>query len=158
MTKTEKRFIKASLHVIKLLLIAIAIEVALPFAGGIWYSNCGERYVEQVWLDRAIFHLKILRRRCTDPELISVLDYTINRYHHVGGFDVMVAPCFSPGRDYKIIGLNQPYCPGVTIDPEVMFYPIHEGALVLVHEALHDYFPYWGHSHVTPIMKRIEAL
>ena len=24
------------------------------------------------------------------------------------------------------------------------------GALVVLHEAMHDYFPYYGHAHVTP--------
>jgi hypothetical protein len=40
----------------------------------------------------------------------------------------------------------------------VLFYPVHEGAMVLVHEATHDYWPCWGHSYVTPTMKRMEVL
>lgn len=158
MASPKGRFLRAVVRVIKLLLLALSIEIALPFVGGVWYSNCGERYIEQRWLDSVILHLQGLRSRCNDPELQGILDYTINRYNKIGGFDVMVAPCFSPSHEYKFIGLNQPFCPGITIDTEVLFYPIHEGAMIVVHEALHDYWPCWGHSYVTPTMKRIEAL
>jgi hypothetical protein len=158
MTAGELRFLHAALRVIKLLFLAISIEIAIPFVGGVWYSNCGERPVEQQWLDAAIRHLVVLRDRCTDPELKGVIDYTIKRYNKIGGFDVMVAPCFSPSREHKFIGLNQSFCPGITIDTEVLFEPIHYGATILVHEALHDYWPCWGHAHVTPIMKKFEAL
>jgi hypothetical protein len=37
-------------------------------------------------------------------------------------------------------------------------FPIHDGAMVLVHEALHDYWPCFGHAHVDPMMERIEKL
>jgi hypothetical protein len=128
-----------------------------PFVDGLRYSCCGQRIDEQQWLDNAIKDLKLTEVCCNDPELKAVLSYTIKRYNKIGGWDVAIMPCPSTSS-IECAGLNNPFCPGVTIDPSVMSLPIHQGALVLVHESLHDYFPYFGHSHVTPIMNRLEAL
>ncbi len=145
------------MEVLRTVSFALIIAIVIPFASGVWYNSCGDRIVEQVWLDRIINHLKTIQRNCIDPELWEILDYTIHRYNKISGFDVMICPCFC-GDGHKYVGLNAPACPGVTIDPEVMFYPIREGALVLVHESLHDYFPFLGHAYVTPTMQRIEKL
>ena len=92
------------------------------------------------------------------PDLQGVLDYTIRRYNHIGAWDVMVLPLSCPEPGCKVLGINCPWCPGVTLDPEVLSYPIHEGALILVHEALHDYWPYFGHAHVNPRIEKLEAM
>ena len=36
------------------ILVSIALVLAGPFAGGLYYTGCGDRYVEQEWLDRAV--------------------------------------------------------------------------------------------------------
>lgn len=149
-------YIQKLVRLIKLLVWILIIELAIPFAIGIWYSNCHNHKTEQVWLDQVIRHLCILRERCDDPELKNVLDYTIYRYNRIGGFDVMVLPCFSP-PGYESVGLNDPLCPGVTIDPEVLTYSIHSGSMVLVHEACHDYWPYY-HPFVDSLTDRVKKL
>ena len=57
---------------------------SVPIVGGVWYMGCGDRYVEQEWLNRATSHLKLLRAHCSDPDLQNVLDYAIRRYNKVG--------------------------------------------------------------------------
>jgi hypothetical protein len=143
-------------------LVAGVIGFLAPaYVGGIYYSFCGDRPFEQRHLDGCIYYLTVLRNRCNDPELQGILDYTITRYHKVGPWDVMFIPLSNPlfaGPEYKTLGYNCPWCPGVTLDTDLLLRPVREGALVLVHEALHDYWPYLGHSYVDPVMKRIEAL
>jgi hypothetical protein len=86
------------------------------------------------------------------------LDYTIRRYNRIGPFDVAVSRCVSLDPRCRVVGVNNPFCPGVTLDMEVLTYPIHDGAMVLVHEALHDYWPCFGHKHVTPREKALHQL
>ncbi len=124
------------------ILVSIALVLAGPFAGGLYYTGCGDRYVEQEWLDRAVAHLIALSLRCDDPDLQGVLDYTIRRYHKIGPWDVMVMPLANGRSGWRTLGCNCPWCPGITIDPEVLTYPISDGAMILTHEAMHDYWPY----------------
>jgi hypothetical protein len=140
------------------IVFGLLLYLVAPALAGTWYTGCGDRYTEQLWLNRAVRHLKVLRLRCTDPDLQGVLDYTIHRYNRIGAWDVMVLPLSCPEPGCKVLGINCPWCPGVTLDPEVLSYPIHEGALILVHEALHDYWPYFGHAHVDPRIEKLEAL
>jgi len=139
------------------LLQGLLIYLTLPFIGGLYYWRCVDVQAEQHWLNAATAHLRTLRDRCDDPELYAVLDYTIQRYHRVGAWDVMVMPCASTDA-ISVLGVNCPWCPGITLDPATLRMSLHDGALVLVHEALHDYYPYFGHAHVDPVMKRIEKL
>jgi hypothetical protein len=128
--------------------------LAPPYVGGLWYSLCGGHHYEQQWLDKAILHLKDMRAHCDDPDLAGILDYTITRYHRVGAWDVMMAPCVG----MSTIGINTPHCPGLTIDPEVLTWPSEMGALVVVHEAMHNFPPYYGHSHITTRESRLREL
>jgi len=142
---------------IKILFLVLMFHGTAPFLGGLWYSQCGERKYEQEWLNRVIQRLEVLEARCTDQKLRGIIQYTTKRYNKIGGFDVMVVPCFSAdGKEY--IGLNQPFCPGITIDPKVLRYPVNFGAMLLVHEAMHDYWPCWGHAHVDPVMESFDIL
>ncbi len=144
--------------IVRILLAAVLLNCVPPYVAGLWYAACGHRKYEQAWLDRAIQYLTVLHGRCDDPQLRDVLAYTIKRYDRIGAWGVMVLPCWSPFPDERVLGINWPLCPGLTLDPEVLHYPIHEGALILVHEALHDCWPCWGHGHVDPIMERLEQL
>lgn len=153
------KYVRDLLRVLLLALLAVLlVNSVTPFLAGVWYAGCGDRNVEQAWLNRVTRHLTVLREHCDDPDLQGVLDYTIYRYHRIGAWDVMVWPLATIDPRYKVIGCNWPFCPGITIDPEVMTYPISEGALVVVHEALHDYWPCFGHSQVDPRIDKLEAL
>jgi hypothetical protein len=149
---------KATFSFLRSVLIVVLLYLSVPFVVGLWYSQCGERRNEQQWLNQVICHLKVLRTRTSDPDLQGVLDYTIHRYNHVGPWDVMFFPLANEKPGWRTLGINCPFIPGVTLDPEVMDYPIPEGSLILVHEALHDYWPYFGHTQVTPRIEKLEAL
>ncbi len=109
---------------------------------------------KQWWLDSCIKHVKLLRFHCTDPDLQDVLDYTIRRYSRIGPYDVAIIPVI----DREAIAYNTPWCPGIVLDPEILFWGRHEAAMVIVHEALHDYPPCLGHAHVYPRMEKLEEL
>ena len=76
---------------------------------------------------------------CTDPKLRSVLAYTLTRYDRLGPFDVAVQPTIF------CAGANAPWCPGITIDTEFMANPEILAGIIL-HEAVHDYSPCFGHA------------
>ena len=126
------------------------VGLLLWFTPSIYYNFCGERVVEQEWLDQVITHLATLSSN--DPEVQAVLNHAVTRYNQIGPFDVMVLPLLNPG-----IGVNVPFSPGLVLDPVVMDLPIHIGALILAHEAGHDFYPYL-HPFVDPLMNKIEAL
>ena len=144
------RFIRWTLIV----LVAPIFLILAPYVGGLYYMTTGTHPVEQAWLDKAIDHLKMLKTRTSDPDLKNVLDYCIGRYNKIGAWDVMVMPLPSFPGDHTL-GANLPTCPGITLDYETLNMPLRDGALVLVHESLHDWWPCFGHSQVTP---RIDKL
>lgn len=139
-------------------ILGFLISLLGPLVVG--YLSYGTQFggvVEQIWLNKAIAHLGELRYNCADPELCDVLDYTIDRYNKIGPFDVAVSRCDWYPLRRKILGINNPLIPGMTLDINVLLLSLHDGAMILVHEALHDYKPYIGHGHVDPIMARLEA-
>ena len=101
---------------------------------------------EQLWLDKVIARIEHLRDTCEDPEEKAILAYTARRYRKIGPFSVQIRHCTE-----WCAGLNMPYCPGVTIDPTVVDAGINFGVYILTHEAQHDCFPYFGHSHFVDI-------
>lgn len=127
------------------LLLSVLVQFAVPFIGGIYYSLCGDHKDEQAYLDICIRHLKDMRVYCDDSDLQGILDYTIQRYNKIGAWDVMIFPlACSP----KAVGCNEPFCPGITLDPSLLLWEPEDTAIIIAHEAMHDYWPYYGHSHI----------
>jgi hypothetical protein len=123
-----------------------------PYLVSAYYACSGERYVEQMWLDRILAHVRTIK----DPELQPLIAYTLKRYSTIGAFDVMIMPCIkTPTAQY--VGANVPYCPGLTIDPQVMDWGPHDGAKVLLHEAAHDFFPYF-HPIINNLTDQVDGL
>jgi len=134
-----------------------------PYGSGLYYGMCGDHEAEQQYLDRSISHLHLMRTNCDDPDLQGILDYTIRRYNRVGAWDVMFMPLGNPlaalfTPSDKAIGCNDPLCPGVTLDSCLLVGPPEEAALVLVHEAMHDYWPCWGHAYINAREKKLYEL
>ncbi len=110
---------------------------------------------EQVWLDSAIEYLKEVRNECPrDCLLRERLTYTIEKYNKVGVFGVSFCDISSIG----LAGYNNPYIPGMVVNVRLLDMPIKYGAGIVLHEALHDYFPCYGHAHVTPVMLQYQAV
>jgi hypothetical protein len=122
--------------------------LAPPYVGGLHYSLCGNHTFEQRVLDDAVAHVRAMRANCDDPDLAGILDYVLARYTRAGAWDVMFAPCIGVYPDAKTIGVNVPNCPGLTLDCELLTWAPEDVALVLIHEAMHDYYPYYGHDHI----------
>lgn len=142
------------------MLIGLYLGLFAPaYLGGAWYSLCGQHEFEQTWHDKAVAHVRLLRAHCEDPDLAAVLDYTLTRYSKVGAWDVMYAPCVGVYRDgSKTVGINVPHCPGLTLDTELFRWSPDDVALVLIHEVLHDWWPYYGHGHINEREARLRAL
>ena len=147
--------------VVKALVIAHVVLLSVPFIGGVYYSLTGDHSDEQVFLDECIAHLKDCRAACKDKDLCGVLDFAIRRYNKIGPWDVMFLPLADPNpfdKDGKVIGCNCPWCPGITLDPCLLRWSPEAAAMVLAHESMHDYFPYFGHAHVTPREQKLWIL
>lgn len=109
-----------------------------------YFSNLlpGGGAAEQKWLDRVIAHIERQIETCDDPEMKRAFEHALN-YNRVGPFGVRVMQL---PEDYN--GFNHPLCPGITIDEDVPHWGLKAGALVIVHEAMHDFPPYFGHWHI----------
>jgi hypothetical protein len=124
----------------------------------LYFFPHGGRY-EQAWLNAAISHLRVMRPHCDDPDLQGVLDYTIQRYNRIGPFDVSVQWTVNFLPTGRALAYNAPWLPGITLDHDLLhFYPVELGAVILCHEALHDYYPYIGHSHITHRERKLHEL
>lgn len=141
---------------LRAVILGLLIQLSFPFIGGVYYSTCGDRGLEQAYLDRCIAHLQIMRVVCSDPDLQGILDYTIRRYRRIGAWDVMVMPLHSIGG--KIIGCNCPWCPGITLDTSLLLWPPEDTALIVAHEAMHDYYPFFGHGHINAREEKLYRL
>lgn len=109
-----------------------------------YFSNLlpGGGKAEQKWVDRVMAHIEMRLRTCDDPEMQAAFKHALT-YNRVGPFGVRVMQL---PEGYN--GFNHPMCPGITIDEDVPHWELKFGAMVLVHEAMHDLPPYFGHSHI----------
>jgi hypothetical protein len=123
------------------LLLAVFLALVIPYIGAL-VIPCSRTAEDKAWLAKVIVRVEQLRDDCDDPELRDVLAYTARRYRRLGAFDVSIRECGE-----GVLGMNAPHCPGVTINSRVVDdFPIDMGVIVLVHEAYHDFFPFYGHS------------
>jgi hypothetical protein len=120
--------------------VVILICVLSPYAALL--APGGGPY-EQQWLDHVIAHLETKRETCEDPKMQEIIDYTIRRYDYIGPFGVRVVQL-----PEDTLGYNNPFCRGVTVDESLLDFSLAFGASILVHEAMHDYFPHFGHYHI----------
>jgi hypothetical protein len=153
------KILKYSLRIVRGLILGILITLIPGYLFGIiGYGSTYGGIVEQLWLDECIGHMHLLRANCDDPDLQEVLDYTIQRYNKIGPFDVAVTRLWRWPFGQHAIAYNNPMIPGISLDLEVLKWSAHDGAMIVVHEALHDYYPYAGHDHITPREEKLEQL
>lgn len=147
---------------LRVFVLSTVLFLMAPWVMGYLSYGCSfGGIVEQLWLDKTIDYLALLKAKCPeeDVELREVLTYAMQRYNRIGPFDVAVSRCdWYPLQGGRVLGVNNPLCPGITLDINVLRMPISDGAMIVVHESLHDYYPYVGHGHVDPVMARLEAL
>ena len=125
------------MNLLKVIKTGIVVSLLAPFT--FYLFKCPN---EQERLDTIIARLTVLEAKCTEPKLKDVLQYTIRRYNYVGRTGVNVQPL--PG---DVAGLNPPWVPGVLIDDGV-WKDDDQALITLVHEAMHDYYPWFGHYHM----------
>lgn len=135
------KFFSWSCRLGRCLLLAVAISFIVPYIAA-WVIPCSRTAEDKAWLAKVVVRVEQLRDNCDDPELRDVLAYTARRYRRLGAYDVAIRECGE-----GILGLNYPHCPGVLIDPSVTEMPLDYGVIILVHEAHHDSFPFFGHNH-----------
>jgi hypothetical protein len=127
--------------------IAVLIWLAVPFLYNVLPAG---RASDQVWLDARIADINAIRVNVpVSDELDDLLAYVVRRYNKIGRFNVAIRHI--PLVD--AVGINAPWCPGITLEPGLVEGDNIMGANILIHEAVHDYYPYFGHSHVDPIME-----
>lgn len=150
---------KYTLRLLRAVILGVLLSVIPGYLFGIiGYGSTYGGIVEQIWLDKCIIHLQILRANCDDSDLQGMLDYTIQRYNKIGPFDVVVTRLWHWPFTQQAIACNNPLIPGISVDIEVLKWSVHDGAMIVAHEAMHDYYPYAGHSHITPREEKLEQL
>lgn len=123
----------------RVLVTSALLLFLLPFVSLI--LPVGETPWNQAKLDRIISRVERLEDACDEQKLKGILNYTAYRYRTVGRFGVRIQ------RLPMAAGLNVPWCPGCIIDSEIWSYPDDIVLTILVHEAHHDYYPWFGHYH-----------
>ncbi len=112
----------------------------IPYASNLLPGG-GE--VAQAWLDDEIAYIELRIPHCKTLKMREAFQYTVDHYRRVGPFGVRVMQL----PDH-VHGYNHPLCPGITIDEEVPHMGRKYGAMVLIHEAMHNFPPYLGHFHI----------
>jgi hypothetical protein len=97
----------------------------------------------QRWLDNEIAYIEHRIPGCDNARMREAFQYTVDHYRRIGPFGVRVMQLPD-----SIHGFNNPFCPGITIDEEVPHMSRRYGAKVLIHEAMHNFPPYFGHFHI----------
>lgn len=109
-----------------------------------YFSNLlpGGGSKEQRWLDREMKFIEQRLETLKDPEMRVAFEYAL-KYNKIGRFRVRVMQL-----PEGIWAYNMPTCPGITIDEEVLDLPLSFGAFVIIHEGMHEFFPYLCHFHI----------
>ncbi len=97
----------------------------------------------QWWLDCEIAYIERHIETCEDAKVRAAMEYTVEHYRRIGPFGVRVLQL--PDGMH---GCNMPTCPGITIDEEVPHLGLKYGAFILIHEAMHNFPPYFFHYHI----------
>jgi len=95
----------------------------------------------QARLDTIMARVDRLAAACHEQKLKDLLVYTSQRYRTLGPFGVRIQSL----RLFNAAGVNFPWVPGLIIDSEFWQYPDSVVLVIIVHEALHDYYPWGGH-------------
>jgi len=123
--------------------VSLLVVFLLPFA---WTIPSAGTSTDQARLDRLIAKIRCLEQRCNEQKLKQVLGYTADRYDRIGRFGVRILPI------PLMSGINIPWCPGLTISPETWSYDDDIVIQILVHEAMHDMCPWFGHYYMRGIV------
>lgn len=120
--------------------VAILMVVFAPFV--VTFAPGGGNR-EQIWLDGVVAYLELRQETCEDAEMKEMMAYAARRYNRIGPFGVRVVQL-----QEDTLGLNSPFCQGITLDEGVIDESLAFGAWILVHEATHDHFPFFFHTHI----------
>jgi hypothetical protein len=107
----------------------------LPYYSALFHRAEKEHYVQ---FTKARQVLAQMLEKCSNLEKKRVIAYALKRYDKLGPFDVSIC-------SMDCAGANVPWCPGITVNPEYFDRPMVL-ALIILHEAAHDYPPYLGHT------------
>lgn len=130
------------IHVIQIIVGVFIGLILLPL--GMYIPNPGTD-ADCVKLDRLVGTMEEMRWDCDDPELRDLLDYTSRQYRYISRWSVRIVDYGNLG----IAGLNWPHMPGLTLD-RWFWDECDDNTLIglMLHEAMHDYYPYFGHDHM----------
>ncbi len=102
-----------------------------------------------VKLDRLVGTMEEMQRDCKNPELRDLLEFTSQQYRYISRWSVRIVDY----GDLDIAGINWPHLPGMTLD-RWCWDECDDNTLIglMLHEAMHDYYPYFGHDHMRHIV------
>jgi hypothetical protein len=115
---------------------------------GMYIPNPGTD-ADRVKLDRLVGTMEAIQRDCKNPELRNLLGFTSQQYRYISRWNVRIVDW----GDLGIAGMNWPHLPGMTLD-RWFWDECDDNILIglMLHEAMHDYYPYFGHDHMRHIV------
>lgn len=104
---------------------------------------------DSVKLARLVGTMEEMQRTCKKPELRDLLEFTSQQYRYISRWSVRIVDY----GDLDIAGLNWPHMPGMSLD-RWCWDECDDNILIglMLHEAMHDYYPYFGHDHMRHIV------
>lgn len=134
------------IRVIRIITAVLIGLILLPL--GMYIPNPGTE-ADCVKLDRLVGTMEEMRRICKNPELRDLLEFTSQRYRYISRWSVRIVDY----GDLNIAGMNWPHLPGMTLD-RWCWDECDDNILIglMLHEAMHDYYPYFGHDHMRHIV------
>jgi len=111
---------------------------------GLYIPNPGTA-ADKAQLRQLVSLMDDYETQCDDPELRELLSYTSDKYRYISRWNVRIVDF----GDLDIAGMNWPHMPGMSLD-RWCWENLEDDSLVglMLHEALHDYWPCFGHDHM----------
>jgi len=102
-------------------------------------------YADQRKLTRLVQKMTVMQAQCPDTELAELLGYTCHTYDTINRFNVRILSL----NCVDAAGINWPIVPGLSLDRWTWDNLPDEFLIgLMLHEAMHDHLPYFGHAHM----------
>lgn len=134
---------------IQVIRIILGVFIGMTFLPLGMYIPSPGTDADCVKLDRLIGTMEEMQRACKNPELRDILEFTSQQYRYISRWSVRIVDF----GDLDIAGINWPHLPGMTLDRRC-WDECDDNTLIglMLHEATHDYYPYFGHDHMRHIV------
>lgn len=131
-----------STRIVRIIAGVVIGLILLPL--GMYIPHPGTR-ADQAKLRGLIDTMEEMQADCDDPELRELFEFTTHHYRYISRWCVRIVDY----GELDIAGMNWPHMPGMNLD-RWCWEECDDITLIglILHEAMHDYYPYFGHNHM----------